>query len=65
MPKRAKPSSAAEAPMRKRRTKEDRARLMEELQATIEVLGEEMEALAPHLLTRWPPLGCRAAPRID
>jgi hypothetical protein len=36
--------------MRKRPTKEDRARLMDELQLTLEALGEEMEALAPHLL---------------
>ena len=42
--------------MRRGSTGEDRARLIEELQATLEVIGGEMEALAPYLVARLPPI---------
>ena len=41
--------------MRRGSNGEERIRLIEELQATLEMIGEEIEALAPHLVTERPP----------
>jgi hypothetical protein len=43
------------APMRKRPTRQDRARMIDELQATLDAIGTVTEDLKPYLLRRKPP----------